>query len=209
MASSTLLPFIENTDILPGVDSDHSIISVDIDFSKFKRGKCFFKFNNSLIKDQEYIELIQNTIRDTTMLYAEDIYDTKYLQSASPEQLQELVMTINPQLFLETLLLEVRGKTIGYCAWKKKSKQETQRLAYHRLEIAEMVADMNPTNEDLKVQLQKARAEVNHFIDEETEAAQCRARLKWHIEGEKPSRYFCSLEKHNGIQKYIPKLKML
>ena len=208
LASSTLLPFIENTDILPGLNSDHSIISADIDFSKFRRGKGFFKFNNSLIKDQEYIDLIHNTIRDTVMLYAEDIYDTKYLQSASPEQLRELVMTINPQLFLETLLLEIRGKTMGYCAWKKKRKQEAQKIAFHRLEIAEMVSDMNPTNEDLKNQLQQARSEVDHFMEEENEAAQCRAKLKWHIEGEKPSKFFCSLEKHNGIQKYIPKLKV-
>ena len=65
LISRSLLPYIESSDILPGVHSDHSIISVEIDFSKFKRGKGFFKFNNSLNRDKEYVDLIHNTIKDT------------------------------------------------------------------------------------------------------------------------------------------------
>ena len=183
LISSTLLPFIERTDISPGILSDHSIINIDIDFSKFKRGKGFFKFNNSLAKDPEYVELICHTIKQTTLLYAEDIYDENFLQNATPEQLQELILTINPQLFLETLLLEIRGKTIGYCAWKKKSKQEAQKLAFHKLEVAEMVSDEHPTDEDLRKQLQQAKEEVEIFIEEDNQAAQCRARLRWKIKG--------------------------
>ena len=85
LISSTLLPFIENTDILPGIASDHSIASLDIDFSKFKRGKGFFKFNNSLLKDTEYIKLVNDAIRDVSALYAEDIYDSNFLKLATPE----------------------------------------------------------------------------------------------------------------------------
>ena len=33
-----------------------------------------------------------------------------------------------------------------------------------------------------------------------------RARAQYKMEGEKPSRLFCSLEKLNSVQKYIPKL---
>ena len=29
------------------------------------------------------------------------------------------------------------------------------------------------------------------------------------MEGEKPTRLFCSLEKHNAVQKYIPQLKVI
>ena len=119
LVSNTLSPYVVNTDIIPGIASDHSIPTLDIDFSKFKRGKVFFKFNNSLLKDTEYVKLVTNAIRDVSALYAEDIYDPNFLNLATPEQQQSIVSTINPQLLLEALLLEIRGKTIGYCAWKK------------------------------------------------------------------------------------------
>ena len=39
LISSSLLPFIENSKISPGFCSDHSLIELDVDFSKFTRGK--------------------------------------------------------------------------------------------------------------------------------------------------------------------------
>ena len=179
LISNTLLPFVDNSDILPGIASDHSIPSLDIDFSKFKRGKGFFKFNNSLIKDPDYVKLINDTIRDVSAFYAEDIYDSDFLKIATPEEQQNLVCTINPQLFLETMLLEIRGKTIGYCAWKKKTKNAANSLALHRLEKAEIASDRQPSSSDLKRQLDLARDEVDKFIQQEAEAAECRARLRW------------------------------
>ena len=40
----------------------------------------------------------------------------------------------------------------------------------------------------------------------EAEGAAVRARAKYKLDGEKASRLFCSLEKYNGTQKYIPQL---
>ena len=110
--SATLLPFISKVDILPGILSDHSIQIMEVDFSKFKRGRGFFKFNTSLLKELDYVTLINETIRDTAAKYTEDIYNDEFLKTATPEQMQELIYTISPQLLLETLLLEIRGKTI-------------------------------------------------------------------------------------------------
>ena len=115
---------------------------------------------------------------------------------------------IDPQLFLEALLLEIRGKTISYCAWKKKCKNAAQSLALHQLELAEIASDKQPNSEDLLRELDKAREEVNKLAQKEAEGAECRARVKWQVEGEKPSKYFCSLEKYNAVQKYIPELKV-
>ena len=208
LISATLLPFVEKTDILPGIASDHSMPTLDIDFSKFQRGKGFFKYNNSLNNDPEYVKMITDTIRDTTSLYAEDVYNKDFLKNATPEQLQDIVCTIDPQLFLEALLLEIRGKTISYCAWKKKCKNAAQSLALHQLELAEIASDKQPTSEDLQRELDRAREEVNKLAQKEAEGAECRARIKWQVEGEKPSKYFCSLEKYNALQKYIPELKV-
>ena len=208
LISATLLPFVENADILPGINSDHSMPVLGIDFSRFQRGRGFFKFNNTLINDPEYVKIVTDSIKAVTIQYAEDIYDRNFLENASPEQLQSTILTINQQLFLECLLLEIRGKTISYCAWQKKIRNGAQNLAIHRLEVAEINSDKEPNNADLRRQLDIAREEVEEHNRKDSEGAQCRARVKWQVDGEKPSKYFCSLEKYNGLQKYIPQLKI-
>ena len=45
LISAQLLPFVQKADIIPGIDSDHSIAELEIDFSKFKRGTGFYKYN--------------------------------------------------------------------------------------------------------------------------------------------------------------------
>ena len=206
LISATLLPFVEKADILAGVNSDHSMPVLDIDFARFQRGRGFFKFNNSLINDPEYIKVVIDAIKNVTKQYAEDIYDIAFLESATPEQLQSVILTIDPQLFLECLLLEIRGKTISYCAWQKKVKNGAHNLALHRLEMAELTSDQDPSNADLKRQLEVAREEVEDFNKNKAEGAMCRARINWQVHGEKPNRYFCNLEKYNALQKYIPQL---
>ena len=206
LTSAAIVPFIEKTEIMAGIASDHSLSCLTIDFSRFRRGKGFFKFNNSLLKDNEYIDLIKNTIRSVTALYAEEVYAPDFLMNMSPEEQQNILLTINPQLFLEALLLEIRGKTISYCAWRKKCNTTAYTLAVHRLELLEIASDKQPSSETLKQQLEQARLEVQNFTQRDTEAAAVRARVNWRIDGEKPSKFFCDLERHNALQKYIPQL---
>ena len=208
LISIQLLPFVKKCDILPGIFSDHSIVELEIDFSKFIRGRGFFKYNNSLNSDLDYVKKITETIRRVSKQYAECVYDPNFFLTATPEQLQDLTLTINPQLFLETLLFEIRGTTIEYCATKKKKRNAILNLALHRLEAAESESDSQPCNEHLLKELNAAKQEVEAFAKIESEGALTRARIRWQLEGEKPSRYFCNLEKYNALQKYIPQLKV-
>ena len=109
---------------------------------------------------------------------------------------------------MECILLEIRGKTIEYSARKKKNKNEAQNLAIHRLELAEIASDREPLNTYFKSELSKAKTEVEDFAKSDLEGALCRARAKWQVDGEKPSKFFCALEKFNALQKYIPELKL-
>ena len=68
LVSSTLIPFVGKCDIIPGIHSDHSMPTLDIDFSRFVRGRGFFKFNNSLLTDSEYVKLIRETIQKVISL---------------------------------------------------------------------------------------------------------------------------------------------
>ena len=63
--------FISNTmqeaaeiDIIPAIKTDHSAVILNIlpQFSFNKRGPSYWKFNNSLLSDKSYVELIQREI---------------------------------------------------------------------------------------------------------------------------------------------------
>ena len=91
------------------------------------------------MKDPMYVNKVTETITRVAKQYAECTYSQEFLSQANPEQLQELLFTINPQLFLETLLFEIRGTTIAYGAAKKREKNELFKLAIYRLESAEKI----------------------------------------------------------------------
>ena len=112
--------------------SDHCPITLDIDFSKFNRGRGFWKFNNSLLKDPSYLALIENVIKRVTIQYAvvdgrsnffldsdPQVYE-EFESIQTPESLQTLEIMLNPELFLDTLLMEIRGATIKFSAIKKR-----------------------------------------------------------------------------------------
>ena len=63
LVSNTLMPYVQKAEILQACYSDNSPILLDRDFSKFIRGKGFWKFNNSLLKDSEYLEIIKGLIK--------------------------------------------------------------------------------------------------------------------------------------------------
>ena len=84
LISAQLLPFVQKSDIIPGIDSDHSIVELEIDFSKFKRGTGFFKYIYSLNKDFEYVEKVKETIKNVVQKYAEDCYNPDFFPNCNP-----------------------------------------------------------------------------------------------------------------------------
>ena len=47
-----------------GYKSDHSIVSLNIDLINLTRGPDYFKLNNSLLLDEDYQEIIKNSISE-------------------------------------------------------------------------------------------------------------------------------------------------
>ena len=63
LVSIGLTYLIRNVDILPGLSSDHSIVTLTVDIQDTNiRGKGYWKFNNDLLLDNEYVNKIKNTI---------------------------------------------------------------------------------------------------------------------------------------------------
>ena len=112
------LPVIHNCKILPGYRSDHSLLVLDMLINNFEQGKGIWKFNTSLLKEQAYITMINNTITDEVFKYALPVYNLEFLENTSPQYLQ---FTINDNLFLESLLVQLQGEiTYKICLSTKK-----------------------------------------------------------------------------------------
>lgn len=105
---------VNHSCIDPGYRSDHSLPKI---IKKFKKGKGLWKFNNSLLHDADYLNTINNCIDTVKKQYCIPVYDIENLNNIQDYDLQ---FVINDQLFLETLLIEIRGKTISYSSYKKK-----------------------------------------------------------------------------------------
>jgi hypothetical protein len=117
---------------------------------------------------------------------------------------ENIFFTINDQLFLETLLFEIRGKSISYSSYvKKKKNKEEQDLMKEIKEMEESASEGNVDDEsyDQKRELEKLR---KYMI----QGKYIRSRAQWIEEGEKPSNYFFRLESRNFTSKIIPKLEL-
>ncbi len=62
--SETLLNDINQISIKTGLRSDHSIVNLELNSNKLNRGRFFWKFNNNLLHDIDYVNLIKKTISE-------------------------------------------------------------------------------------------------------------------------------------------------
>ena len=77
LTSLTLEGEIESVTIGPSVGTDHSLIHIALNIPNFqKRGNSFWKFNNNLLSDMDYVILVKNVIQNTI---AENSYSDKSL----------------------------------------------------------------------------------------------------------------------------------
>ena len=98
--------------------SDHSGVVLRIKINQIEKGKCLWKLNNSLLLDKEYVKLVKETIIKITCQYAVPVYNLDNIDQIPKDYTH---FTINEQIFLETLLMEIRGKSISYSVYKKKN----------------------------------------------------------------------------------------
>ena len=197
LISENFMPSVQSHNILPSYRSDHSTVILSFQINDFKRGSGLWKFNNSLLRDREYINIVKDCIQQVKEQYMLPIYDLEYII----ENEQNLEFQISDQLFLETLLMEIRGKTISYSSFKKKQNNLKEHNVEEEIKHLENIEPI-----DLE-KINEKKLELENFRKEKIQGIMVRAKIKWAEEGEKPTRYFCSLESRNYVNKTIPKVQ--
>ena len=198
LTSEATLPSVKDIKIIPSYRSDHSSVVLSLEINEFKNGKGLWKFNTSLLKDITYVEEVKKCINKVKEQYIVPIYNLEFIKNNINNDLLEF--TISDQLFLEMILMEIRGKTIAYSAYKKKQKQERENNLIKDIENLE-----NSQDPDLEL-IETKKEELQNVRKEKLNGIIIRSRVKWAEEGEKPTKYFCSLESRNYVNKIIPKV---
>ena len=108
--------------------SDHSSIELELIVNKFVQGKGLWKFNNSLLTSEDYLNLINESINDEKLKYAVPVYDLHYLKN----NYTKFQMTIDHDTFLEMLLLRIRGETIKFASNQKKKNYSARKTTNRR-----------------------------------------------------------------------------
>ena len=115
---------------------------------------------------------------------------------SSPRDTHHACYQINDQLFFEMVLLEIRWKIILYAAYKK--KQARQKENELRSDIKKL-EDHRTINENDLVPLESKKLRL--LRQQKIEGMVVRSEIKWIQEGERPSKYFCHVEKRNFVHR--------
>ena len=99
--SEDTFQYVHESGIVPGYRTDHSGVYVKVKLQDNERGKGYWKFNNSLLKDKDYIQTGKNTIEDAIKLYTVNNNNSNNNSNNNNNNLQ---FTINEQLFWKCCL---------------------------------------------------------------------------------------------------------
>lgn len=178
------------TDIKAKFISDHSRITLDLDFMDNKRGKGVWKFNNLLLNDQEFVNNINTLIIQFK-------YEVKNREC------------IHPLIQWESIKDLIADYSKRYSAEKAKLRNKLVESFENRILLLDQKL-INTTDVQLKIKYQRDIRKTEEFLlneyEKRVQAACFRSKAEYFLYGERNSKYFFNLEKYRGNSKSISQL---
>ena len=182
LISSQLQFVVTSCDIIPAEDTDHSAITLKLkSLPDVPKGPSHWHFNNSLVKEETYIQLMREHIG----LWIQECND-EYKDNNDARKLWEF------------LKYKIRSFTIEYT----KNKAKSGIVKVNQLESS-LTGNTNTT---LRKEYDDAKLQLEQYYDEITRGIIVRSRVQWVEDGEKSTKYFLNMEKRNQIKKSVKKL---
>ena len=145
------------------------------------RTKGFWKFNSSLIKDQNYINEIKDLILN---------FDTKN------------DCDFSRQLKWEFWKCEICKFSIHYT--KSLAKERKQKISNLESELKKLEISLDDANN--LGEYNSIRSELDTIYDHIAEGIKIRSKCNWYEQGKKSTQFFLNLEKQWGTESAIKKL---
>ena len=146
------------------------------------RGRGIWKLNNLLLDDNEYVMLIKKVIND--------------LQP-------DLDVIEDDRLAWEYLKMCVRRETIKYSVRRKKNHDKQRKELIEELQALEFLLAEPNVDENLVTRYNSTKSDLSTLDNEKLLGQMLRSRANWAEEGEKSSKYFLNLEKHNSELRHL------
>ena len=143
------------------------------------RGQGYWKFNNSLLIDENFVEELREFIQEALRMNDEP--------------------GVSRVLLFDTVLCMTRGKIIQYASRKKREKDERLR------ELESIISAKSNVNINDE-QLHRVVDERNEIIETKTKRNMFKCKVNWAAYAEKSSSYFFSLEQRKARSRTIPAL---
>ena len=154
------------------VAPDHKATNIR---SELKRGPGTWKFNNSLLEDDDFKEQI-------TFYY--------------PQIHEKYADVKDKQLLWELIKMEIRMKAIRYSKekrYKLKKRELTLQKELQDLDDKICNTDFETLDQNVLVEYEAAKEELKKIYENRGKEAIFRSKAKWLEQGEKPTKYFFQL----------------
>ena len=172
LVSKNISSTISSCEISPCVYSDHDFVSVNFEVANnFHNGPGLWKFNNSLLRDENYCISIRSLI-DQHLLF------------------KHVFLSIKD--FWESLKVSIKQETVSFARAKRKELSRDKVLITYRLIVLKNLL----VSGDLSVQseIRELESLLESLFTEGLNGSKIHSRAKWFEEGEAPTRYFFKLE---------------
>ena len=179
---------VVNCNIIPSLAPDHSAVQLQF-YNKpilsSNAKSSYWKFNNSLCKDDEYVQLMKEEIIDLKQKYQKEIKDSRILWDFKK--------------------MKIGNFTRKYS--KEKVRKRKQKINDLEKEITRIENELIAKIEKDKVdRLECIRTELKACYDYISEGIKIRSRASFYESGEKDTRYFKQLLESNQKKTMIKKL---
>ena len=189
LVSQPLASRVSHLETLVSIAPDHKAIRVQLHLEKDSRGPGLWKFNNSLLEDEIYVNLITDS-------YA--AIQNKYSG------------IIDKRLKWELVKMELRGVTIPFSKNKAKQVYQKERDIQNRLQVLDRIISNSPNTDCIKneiIEYNNLKEEIDLIYQKKGKGCIVRSKSKWIERCEKPTAFFFNLEKRNYNRRLIKKLE--
>lgn len=180
--SKTLANTKVTFNILPFTKSDHELFLMSIpDIKKGKFGPSYWKFNNDLLKDNEFVESCRHFL---------NYHVGKFDHSLDS---------------WDKLKTKIKTFCISYS--KKRARSDFQQLHKLRKDYSNLILHEKYNPGDFKEQFEAIKLEINSLENKKYEGAKIRAKCKTFEDNENISNYFHKKENRNAQKRTINEIR--
>ena len=187
---------VQQIEIITGCGSDHLFVEIELRFETMFKGKGLWKLNNSFLRDKVYVEGINKLIDDfDEVRNVNDELDP----SLSWEMFKQKVYSFLRKYGKE----KASDRRQQIALLNKKIVTQEKKLAMIKLSSYTAISVI----EKINFKIDELKMKLNKHLKYVAQAALLRSKIKWYVEGEHCTSYFCSLEKAKAKGKQMSATK--